>query len=113
MKRRIFAARLAFGAAALIASIASGSGVSAQSAADYPDRPIQFVVPYPAGGPIDSLTRAFAERFKTRINGQSLVVNRAGGNLLVATLSVHQAKADGYSLLVHSASLKALDIKAQ
>ena len=71
------------------------------------------MVPYPAGGPIDSLTRAFAERFKTRINGQSLVVNRAGGNLLVATLSVHQAKADGYSLLVHSASLKALDIKAQ
>ena len=51
------------------------------------------------------MTRAFSDRFKTRIGGQTLVVNRAGGNLLVATLSVHKAKADGYSLLVQSASL--------
>ena len=87
------------------ATLSLGTAASAQSAATYPDRPVQFVVPYPAGGPIDGLTRAFAERFKTRINGQTLVVNRPGGNLLIATQSVHQAKADGYSLLVQSAAL--------
>jgi tripartite-type tricarboxylate transporter receptor subunit TctC len=61
-------------AATLAATLGPSTRVRAQSA--YPDRPVQFVVPYPAGGPIDSLTRAFADRFKNRINGQSLVVNR-------------------------------------
>lgn len=91
-------------ASALLFAIAANPA-NAQSGNSYPDRPIQFVVPYPGGGPIDGLTRAFAERFKARIGGQALVVNRPGGNLLVATLGVQQAKPDGYSLLVHSASL--------
>ena len=103
MRRWTFRALLSL-AAALIANLCAGT-LAAQPASTYPDRPIQFVVPYPAGGPIDSLTRAFADRFKTRIDGQTLVVNRSGGNLLIATLSVHQAKPDGYSLLVQSASL--------
>jgi tripartite-type tricarboxylate transporter receptor subunit TctC len=102
--RRLLVRSLIVGAT-LAATFVPGNRVLAQSAASYPDRPVQFVVPYPAGGPIDSLTRAFADRFKNRINGQTLVVNRAGGNLLVATLSVHQAKPDGYSLLVQSAAL--------
>jgi tripartite-type tricarboxylate transporter receptor subunit TctC len=101
MRRQSSCSLVAFGALIAIAS----TSCYAQTAASYPERPIQIVVPYPAGGPIDSLSRAFAERFKARIGGQTIVANRAGGNLLVATLSVHQAKPDGYSLLVQSASL--------
>ena len=59
MKRSILAALI------VGTTLCLSSAASAQTGT-YPDRPVQFVVPYPAGGPIDSLTRAFSERFKTR-----------------------------------------------
>jgi tripartite-type tricarboxylate transporter receptor subunit TctC len=74
-------------------------------AADYPDRPIHWVVPYPPGGTTDVIARNVAQTV-SRILGQSIVVdNRSGAGGLLAMNSVAKAEPDGYTLLVSDASL--------
>ena len=66
----------------------------------YPDRPIHIVVPFPAGGPSDVLTRIIAERMSTDF-GQGVVVdNRPGANTLIGAQFVAKAEPDGYTLLM-------------
>src|SRR5262245_21388997 len=84
---------------ALAALLALGA-VAAQ-AETYPSRPITMVVPLPAGGPADILTRLVAEKMRGAPNAQVVVENRPGGaGGLVGTESVWRAPADGYTLLV-------------
>jgi tripartite-type tricarboxylate transporter receptor subunit TctC len=69
-------------------------------AAGYPDRPIQVVIPYTAGGVPESITRMFAVNMEQRL-GQKLVLEAkpgAGGN--IGTQEVARAAPDGYTLLV-------------
>jgi tripartite-type tricarboxylate transporter receptor subunit TctC len=67
----------------------------------YPARPITMVVPLPAGGPADILTRLVAEKLRTAFSQQVVVENRPGGaGGLVGTESVWRAPPDGYTLLV-------------
>jgi tripartite-type tricarboxylate transporter receptor subunit TctC len=64
----------------------------------WPDRPVRIIVPYPAGGSTDVLTRILAERLKDMF-GQSFVIeNRggAGGNIGIA--AVTSSAPDGYTL---------------
>jgi tripartite-type tricarboxylate transporter receptor subunit TctC len=66
----------------------------------YPSRPITIVVPYPAGGPTDTLARILAERMKTTL-GQSLIVENvsgAGGSIGVGRVA--QAAPDGYTVSI-------------
>jgi tripartite-type tricarboxylate transporter receptor subunit TctC len=68
--------------------------------APYPDRPIHIVVPFPAGGPSDVLTRIIAERMSADF-GQGVVVdNRPGANTLIGAQFVAKAEPDGYTLLM-------------
>ena len=70
----------------------------ADDAANYPEKMIRFVVPYPPGGPLDAAARQLGERVQESL-GQSVVVENkagAGGNIGLSTVS--QAKADGYVL---------------
>lgn len=62
----------------------------------WPDKTVQIVVGFPAGGAVDSLARALAEGM-TRSLGQSVVVvNRGGGGGTLATTAVANAVPDGY-----------------
>jgi tripartite-type tricarboxylate transporter receptor subunit TctC len=66
----------------------------------YPTRPIHIVVPFPAGGPSDVLTRIIAERMSADF-GQGVVVdNRPGANTLIGAQFVAKAEPDGYTLLM-------------
>jgi tripartite-type tricarboxylate transporter receptor subunit TctC len=66
----------------------------------YPERPIHIVVPFPAGGPSDVLTRIIAERMSADF-GQGVVVdNRPGANTLIGAQYVAKAEPDGYTLLM-------------
>jgi tripartite-type tricarboxylate transporter receptor subunit TctC len=66
----------------------------------YPTRPIHIVVPFPAGGPSDVLTRIIAERMSADF-GQAVVVdNRPGANTLIGAEFVAKADPDGYTLLM-------------
>jgi tripartite-type tricarboxylate transporter receptor subunit TctC len=66
----------------------------------YPDRAIHIVVPFPAGGPSDVLTRIIGERMSADF-GQAVVVdNRPGANTLIGAQFVAKAAPDGYTLLM-------------
>jgi tripartite-type tricarboxylate transporter receptor subunit TctC len=68
---------------------------------NYPDRPIRMIVPFPPGGPIDTMARVVAEELNTRV-GQVVVENRAGGGSTIGVKSVAAADPDGYTLLFGS-----------
>jgi tripartite-type tricarboxylate transporter receptor subunit TctC len=77
---------------------------SARAQADWPSRPIRFVIPFTAGGGGDSSARPLAQK-TSEILGQPIVIeNRTGGNALVAANAVLQSPHDGYSFLVDAAN---------
>ena len=83
--------------------VVSGAAL-AQGAAIYPSRPIQLVVPFPAGGNTDVVGRMVAAKLGEQL-GQSIVVeNRAGAGTVIGAAFVAKAPADGYTLLISSGS---------
>ena len=68
--------------------------------ADYPARPVKVVVPYPAGGLVDLITRVVTERLAASMGQQFVIESRAGANGTIATASVAHAEPDGYTLLM-------------
>lgn len=85
---------------------ALGMLASAMStAADYPTRPIELVVPYTAGGGTDSLARAFAEAARKHLPQTLIVVNKPGASGIVGWSDVINSKADGYKIAVLSGEL--------
>jgi tripartite-type tricarboxylate transporter receptor subunit TctC len=67
----------------------------------YPDRPIRMIVPFPPGGPIDTMARMTAEQLTSRV-GQVVVENRPGGGSTIGTKDVAAATPDGYTLMFGS-----------
>jgi tripartite-type tricarboxylate transporter receptor subunit TctC len=94
---RYFLAGLA--ALVLLASLQIGGRATAQEA-DYPTRPVKVVVPYPAGGLVDLITRVVTERLAASLGQQFVIESRAGANGTIATASVAHAEPDGYTLLM-------------
>ena len=73
------------------------SGAHAQG---YPSKPVRIIVPYPAGGGIDVMSRLIGQRLAQRL-GQSVVVeNKPGAGTLVAAETVARAAPDGHTLLI-------------
>ena len=73
------------------------SGAHAQG---YPSKPVRIIVPYPAGGGIDIMSRLIGQRLAQRL-GQSVVVeNKPGAGTLVAAETVARAAPDGHVLLI-------------
>ena len=72
----------------------------AASAQQYPDRPITLVSPYSAGGNADLAARSVAQAGQKYLGQPVLVVNRTGAGGIVGSVSVLEAKRDGYTLLL-------------
>jgi len=76
----------------------SATAVSRAFAAAYPERPIAFICPWPAGGTADMTMRALCQA-ATRTLGQNLVVdNRAGASGMIGLRALASAKPDGYTI---------------
>jgi putative tricarboxylic transport membrane protein len=75
----------------------SSKGGSADS---YPDRQVQLIVPFAAGGPTDSLARALAEAVESPLGQPMVVVNRPGAGGATAATEVANAQADGYTVFM-------------
>jgi tripartite-type tricarboxylate transporter receptor subunit TctC len=75
---------------------------SARAQADFPARPIKFIVPFPAGGGIDLTARVAAQKLGDVLGQQIVVQNQAGGGGAIASDAVAKAEPDGYTLLYHS-----------
>ena len=99
--------RLLLLAPSLLAPIllAPAAPAGAQNAG-YPDRPISLVVPFLAGGSTDIAARILAERMAPKLGGQARIIveNRAGAGGSVGSEWVRHRPADGYTLLLGSAS---------
>jgi tripartite-type tricarboxylate transporter receptor subunit TctC len=79
-----------------LAILALGAGVSAPTLAQdsYPSKPLKVVVPFPAGGATDILTRAITEKLAVKL-GQSVVIeNRPGAGANIGAAYVSKAAPD-------------------
>ena len=85
-----------------LAAAPFGAGARAQEA--YPARPVKIIVPYPAGGPYDSIPRIVAQYAADRHGWSVVVENRPGASGLVGVMAAKQSPADGYTLVVTTSS---------
>jgi tripartite-type tricarboxylate transporter receptor subunit TctC len=76
-------------------------GVEQAAAADaYPTRPIRWVVPYPAGGTTDILSRIMAQFLTERLGQPVVIENKPGGGTNIAAQAVISSPPDGYTMLL-------------
>lgn len=76
-------------------------GVLGQSArADYPERPVRFIVPFPTGGGSDFVARLLAATITPGLGQQVIVDNRPGAGGLLGTQVAARSIGDGYTLLL-------------
>jgi tripartite-type tricarboxylate transporter receptor subunit TctC len=78
-------------------------------AADYPERNITVIVPFPAGGASDMTARLVTARLAERVKQPVVIDNRGGDNGSLGAVVLKQAPADGYTLLVGSIGVFAIN----
>ena len=81
--------------AALLATL-----VGAARAEDYPSRQISLIVPFPAGGGVDTVGRVVAQKLGEALNQQVLVINRPGAGSVIGVRDGAKAAPDGYTILM-------------
>ena len=92
MKKQISYALKAIAASTLLVSTLA-STVSV--AAEYPNRPVKFIVPWPPGDLEDVLTRVIAEEMSKETGVPATVVNKPGGGGVLGATTVAQSRPDG------------------
>ncbi len=84
---------------------------SALAQGDFPTKPIQWVVAYPAGSPADTTSRLLAQYAEPYLpnNGRFVIVNKPGAAGVIGMTDVYNAKPDGYT--IGTSAMAALAIK--
>ena len=85
--------------------LALSSLLATAQTAPYPSKPVRIVVPFPAGGSADTMTRVVGQFLAKRWGQSVLVDNRPGGGTVIAGALVAKAPADGYTLIIIANSL--------
>lgn len=81
-------------------------------AQSYPARPVRLIVPFAAGGPVDTVARLFAQRLSDIWGQQVVIDNRGGANSMIGSELAARAPPDGYTLLIVSAGF-AINVSLQ
>lgn len=92
-------------ATAAVAAFVSVTGVSAN---EFPERPINLIAPFNAGGGTDLLLRGFAPHFAEVLGGEAFVSNMAGGSGTVAASALQGQRPDGYQLAYMSITVSTI-----
>ncbi len=101
MKKKMVCLSLTLSLALLLGG---GFRISTAQAADFPERAIEIVVPFGAGGGSDTAARAVAEGMKPLLKHGLVVTNMPGGGATKGMLHVSQQPADGYTVLAVTTS---------
>jgi tripartite-type tricarboxylate transporter receptor subunit TctC len=72
--------------------------------AAYPDRPIRLVAPFPPGGTVDTVARIVVQGLSDRLGQPIVIENKAGAATIVGADHVAKSPADGYTLLLRTAT---------
>ncbi|QII83678.1 tripartite tricarboxylate transporter substrate binding protein [Bordetella hinzii] len=92
------------GIAGVLIAMGLALGAGAALAADYPDKPVTLVVPYPPGGATDVIARLIAEKLPAAWGQQVIINNRPGAGTTVAAEAVARSPGDGYTLYMTTAA---------
>ncbi len=91
-------------------SFATGLTISTPSSAqEFPNKTITIVVPFSAGGGVDTIARLLAEKLRGSLKQNVIVDNKAGGSGMIGASTVVKATPDGYTLLLGSAGETAIN----
>lgn len=104
MNKKISGLRLVLTAVA-VAACAHAPLTLAQAAASFPQEPIKFIVPYPAGGVSDVSSRAIATALGQKLGTTMVIENKAGAASTVASTYVAGQKPNGYTLYAAPVSI--------
>jgi tripartite-type tricarboxylate transporter receptor subunit TctC len=102
--RRIFAGPIV--GAALAAVLAGTTGAKAQA---WPTHPVTMIVPYAAGGPVDTIGRILAARLSELLGQQVIIENVGGAGGMTGAARVAKATPDGYTLLLSGSAVLAIN----
>src|SRR5437588_7502324 len=91
--------RMLCGALACLAALSVATDGAAQTADDYPNRPIRITVAQAAGSGIDLQARVLAQKMGELWGQQGVVENRPGANAILGMETVAKAQPDGYTLI--------------
>jgi len=91
----------------LLLATAIAAGTAAQ---DYPARPVTFLVPFAPGGVTDIFARILSQNLEKRLGKPFIVENKPGGSGITAALDVARASPDGYTIMMASSTLLALNV---
>jgi tripartite-type tricarboxylate transporter receptor subunit TctC len=82
------------------AILAAGAWLNGAQAQGFPTHPITLIVPFPAGGPTDTLARILGERMKVTLGQPVIVENVTGAGASIGDARAAQAAPDGYTLIL-------------
>jgi tripartite-type tricarboxylate transporter receptor subunit TctC len=81
----------------------------AAMAQEFPAKTITIVVPFSAGGGVDTIARLLAEKLRVTLKANIVVDNKAGGSGMIGAMAVVKSTPDGYTLLLGSAGETAIN----
>lgn len=86
----------------ILITLGATLALAVQAAGSFPDKPVNIIVPFPAGGSTDTVARALALSMGEQLGKPFVVENRPGATGTIGAGAVKRAVADGYTLLVAS-----------
>ena len=89
---------------AALAGLLAGGWLGAVRAADFPARPMNWIVPFPPGGSNDIFARPVAAFISQRLGEPVVVENRGGAGGTIGTEAVAKSAADGHTLVLATTS---------
>ncbi|MFS8979054.1 tripartite tricarboxylate transporter substrate binding protein [Cupriavidus necator] len=97
---------MAFGSVLAVAALSAGTAKAAQ---DWPQRPVSVVVPFPAGGSSDTIARMLTQPLNDKLGQPFVVDNKPGATGAIGATFVKRAPADGYTMMVASIGVFAVN----
>ena len=93
----------------LLSTLLMGMALSGAAYADYPEKPITAIVPFPPGGSTDAIARAIGPKITQKLGQPFVVENRPGATGAIGAGMLKRAAPDGYTIMVASIGVYAVN----